>query len=144
MERLTKTRLHIAQFRQILGDDDSNEDLLDLRLMLYYIVLKGTRYLQPHLCQKFPQINYYGSQSDIKHVFTELSGHTGWLNNREFQQKNRIPQETFLPILEMVKQTAVFLKFEDPTQRGPKMRSVAQQLGVFLFYLGRSHNVQVK
>jgi hypothetical protein len=138
--KISNVRVCMARFRAMMGENDDNEDFLDLLLMIYYIVLKKVRYLVPRLCRKFPQVSYYGSLSDVRDVFTELSGHKGWLNDREFRSKYRVPKETFLPILDMVKRTPVFLKFEDPTRRGPKMRSVAKQLGVFLCYLGRSHN----
>jgi hypothetical protein len=130
-------RLQLAECRQLMGISSVEEDNLDVLVLLIYLVMMRNRYHEPRLCRKFPTISYYGSQSEIQDVFTDLSsGYRNWLNEREFQSKYRVPMAAFLPILDMIKKTPVFLDFNNSSRRGPKMRSVALQLGVFLYYIG--------
>jgi hypothetical protein len=103
-------------------------------------MLKITRYIQPQLCRTVHQLEPFGNHEDLSAVFTELRDYHSWLSKREFRQKYRVPQHLFLPLVDIIKQTPTFHNWDTCIVPGPKPRSVAFHVAVFLFFVGRQYS----
>jgi hypothetical protein len=79
-----QSRQRLAQFCLLLGINNSDKDILDVMLLLFYVTLKATRYIQPRLCWTVHQLEPFGNHEDLTAVFTELRDYHSWLNEREF------------------------------------------------------------
>jgi hypothetical protein len=86
------------------------------------------------------QLEPFGNHEDLTAVFTELRDYHGWLNEREFRLKYRVPQHLFLPLVEIIKATPTFHNWDTRVVPGPKPRSVAFHVAVFLFFIGRQYS----
>jgi hypothetical protein len=136
LKRIVSLRQQHAEIRSELGIANVSEDDMDSLLQVTLLVAVTQRYHKPRICRK---LHFYGCIMDTNDLFTALAGDEGWLNSDEFRKKFRVTEAAFLHILAMVQDTPTFSNRVNGVlvpKKGPKMKHVGIQLGVFLFYLG--------
>jgi hypothetical protein len=120
-------------------DDSSNGDMQDLyecnellvdALELNYNEINAKRYLMERKSYRMSLRNMFDRDLEDK---DNKDGSPPWLQEEEFPQKYRMHRESFCKLLDMIKEHPVF-----HTDGVKKQASVAHQLLLLLFYLGKS------
>jgi hypothetical protein len=128
-----RNRLQFRVHREATGDDDTDEDELDMLAFAKLQELKSTRYLGR-------RGNYRKSQAKLfdEDLGNETPGSgRAWLEGEEFLNKYRMSRDSFDKLLNLIEDNPVFGKKDG---KGRKQAPPAHQLMILLHYLGTEGN----
>jgi hypothetical protein len=133
-------RLFMRGQRELLEEEDSIEDAVDLALAQHIQKCESKRYLfhrshyrEGECCFDADLQLDESSHSQGESTASEQAGKMAWLTDDEFLQKYRMSCQSFFRVLSEIQDHEVF---QPKSKSGRKQAPVAHQLMVFLKYIG--------